>query len=383
VTGKQKHKSAETTNKRDAERAAAKWEAELLAGVVDCRKMTWQRFRERYENEVLASLAENTDKKVQGVFNAVEKYLAPVRLRDVTSERLSHLQSKLRDEGLAESTIKGHLAHLLAALRWAVSVGMLNKAPDVKMPRRAKGATVMKGRPITGEEFDRMLAAVPRVLDEGKPSADKAIKESRLVERAAAIESWRYYLRGLWLSGLRLAESLELSWDRDDKLRVDLQPSELPMLRIPAELEKGNRNRLLPMAPEFAEFLQATPEAERTGYVFNPKPQREKRSKRLGPAQVCRTIAAIGETAGVVVNREQGKFASAHDLRRSFGLRWTSRVMPQVLMELMRHESIDTTLRYYVGRNAQSTAAVLWEAHRRATCDRQPQSSDRREQSTV
>src|SRR5262245_46328860 len=88
VTGKQKHKSAETTNKRDAERAAAKWEAELLAGVVDCRKVTWQRFRERYENEVLASLAENTDKKVQGVFNAVEKHLAPVRLRDVTSERL-------------------------------------------------------------------------------------------------------------------------------------------------------------------------------------------------------------------------------------------------------------------------------------------------------
>ena len=49
------------------------------------------------------------------------------------------------------------------------------------------------------------------------------------------------------------------------------------------------------------------------------------------------------------------KYASAHDMRRSFGERWASRVMPQVLMELMRHESIDTTLRYYVGRNAQQT----------------------------
>jgi hypothetical protein len=37
--------------------------------------------------------------------------------------------------------------------------------------------------------------------------------------------------------------------------------------------------------------------------------------------------------------------------------------MPQVLKELMRHESIDTTMKYYVGRNAQSTAAVLWQAH--------------------
>ena len=40
---------------------------------------------------------------------------------------------------------------------------------------------------------------------------------------------------------------------------------------------------------------------------------------------------------------------SAHDLRRSFGERWASRLMPQVLKELMRHESIETTLNFYVG----------------------------------
>lgn len=60
------------------------------------------------------------------------------------------------------------------------------------------------------------------------------------------------------------------------------------------------------------------------------------------------------------------KCASAHDLRRSFGERWASRVMPQVLMVLMRDESIETTMRYYVGRNAQTTAEVLWQAHQTA-----------------
>ena len=40
--------------------------------------------------------------------------------------------------------------------------------------------------------------------------------------------------------------------------------------------------------------------------------------------------------------------------------------MPQVVIELMRDESIDTTTRFYVGRNAQATADVLWEAHKRA-----------------
>ena len=40
--------------------------------------------------------------------------------------------------------------------------------------------------------------------------------------------------------------------------------------------------------------------------------------------------------------------------------------MPMDLMILMRHESIDTTLRYYVGRNAQNMAKTLWEAHKSA-----------------
>ena len=36
--------------------------------------------------------------------------------------------------------------------------------------------------------------------------------------------------------------------------------------------------------------------------------------------------------------------------------------MPQVLTELMRHESIETTLRYYVGRNAEQTTDAVWAA---------------------
>ena len=34
--------------------------------------------------------------------------------------------------------------------------------------------------------------------------------------------------------------------------------------------------------------------------------------------------------------------------------------MPQVLMELMRHSKIETTMRFYVGRNAESTAKLVW-----------------------
>ena len=40
--------------------------------------------------------------------------------------------------------------------------------------------------------------------------------------------------------------------------------------------------------------------------------------------------------------------------------------MPPILMELMRDESIDTTVCFYASRNAQATADVLREAHKRA-----------------
>jgi integrase len=60
------------------------------------------------------------------------------------------------------------------------------------------------------------------------------------------------------------------------------------------------------------------------------------------------------------------KYASAHDLRRAFGERWAAQIMTAQLKELMRHESIETTLRYYVGLNASRTAEACWEAYEKA-----------------
>jgi hypothetical protein len=41
----------------------------------------------------------------------------------------------------------------------------------------------------------------------------------------------------------------------------------------------------------------------------------------------------------------------------------------------MRHESIDTTMKYYVGRNAQSTAQMLWDSHRKEGASNTPSNS--------
>ena len=56
---------------------------------------------------------------------------------------------------------------------------------------------------------------------------------------------------------MRLGEALSLTWDQwADGIRVDLSGRYAKLL-IAAEDEKGGRDRVYPMTPDFAEFLQA------------------------------------------------------------------------------------------------------------------------------
>lgn len=382
VTGKRVPRSTKQTTQREAERAAAKWEAELREGRYSpASNIEWSKFRERYEMEVLPSLAAGTATNCGTVFKALESAIKVRYLRDLTPERLSAFQSWLREKGKAEATIRSYLAQLKAVLKWGVDMQMIPAVPKVKMPARVKaGGKMMKGRPITGEEFERVLSKVeaglltmahrvkpkqkPRRIQSQEAIAKRKTATAALVEAAAP--SWRHLLRGLWLSGLRLGEALNLSWDEPHKLHVVLN-GRRPMLRIHAGLEKGNKDRLLPVTPDFAELLLATPQSERIGPVFRPlgtKGRGEVRNSNYA----SKVIAAMGKAAGVKVDQigsGKVKYATAHDLRRSFGARWATRVMPAVLQQLMRHESIETTMRFYVGQNSEATADAVWAAFER------------------
>ena len=58
VTGKQVQRSTGANKKREAERIAAKWEAELRERRYQKRnRMTWADFRDRYQQERLSTLA--------------------------------------------------------------------------------------------------------------------------------------------------------------------------------------------------------------------------------------------------------------------------------------------------------------------------------------
>lgn len=335
-----REKTLEANRRRDAERLAAEFIASLRLASPLHDPLTWLGFRTKYEAEKGPTM---TSALVvwRSAANQLERITSPIMLADVTGPKLSAYEVGLRNAGRSESTIATYLRAIRAALNWAVHIELTSAAPRVRIPK-TKGKRRARGRAIAGEEFDRLLQAMRKHVGD------------------ARFRSWSYLLRGLWLSGLRLGESLNLWWDRDDKIIPLNVDGRRPTLLIPGKLQKNKQDQTCPLAPEFVAFLRETPASERTGPIFAPL---GKRRVARGVDYVSRQISAAGKLAKIVVGRDgdEVRYVTAHDLRRSFGDRWAQKVMPAVLKELMRHADISTTMAYYVGRSAEQTADVLWQ----------------------
>jgi len=213
---------------------------------------------------------------------------------------------------------------------------MLPKKPVLDIPKVEESA---KGRPLTSAEFEEVLAAVPGLVGE------------------QLSQSWIRLLRGLWLSGLRLSEAMGLTWN-DTSVGYVRLGGRYPMMFIPGRLQKGGKDTITPLTPDFVALLRETPEAERTGFVFDPAPLRG--GDRPDYRWVGKIIGEIGKTSGVAVKRD--KHPTAHDLRRSFCFRWAQRVLPQQLRKLARHATVQTTLEYYAEADAEMTADAVGAA---------------------
>lgn len=350
VTGERYEKSSGTASEKEARKRAGEWQSELLAGGGQKQSSKWADFRTQYEEGKVFGLRGRTAEKISAMFNVVESTMKPDNVRRINPQWLTELQKRLLAGGRSPATVESICRHLKAALNWARSQGIISQVPKFPKLNKVRAAKQMKGRPVSAEEFDRLLLAVDAVWK------DKASQDS-----------FKFLLNGLWLSGLRLGEALSLTWDQwADGIRVDMSGKYVKLL-IPAESEKGGQDRVYPVTPDFAELLRSIPAAQRSGFVFNPM-----LSKRVcrRTDTVSKAIISIGEKAMIKVDEkpsaEKGEppipvWASAHDLRRGFGFRWSRKVSPMVLKELMRHASVSTTEKFYVGINADATAGFLAE----------------------
>ncbi len=340
-----------------------KLEAKLLLGIDAKPKrraggptMAWTDFRIRYTDLQLSTLRAKTVSAAESRLDIAERILKPRALADVAnSEALHELQSRLvaGDEGKgprAAYTVRNYMASVVAALNWAATMGWLPAVPRLKKIKVAK-LRQMKGRPISTEEFERMLDKVKdKVGDDAKAS-------------------WKYLLSGLWESGLRLDELMHVHWSDERFIVPHWKRGALPVLSIPASMQKNETEETIPLLPGFEKLLHETPERERFGWVFNPMSLqtmlgRRARHQRPDSEWVGKVVSRIGEAAGVIVRPAVGdgepKYASAHDLRRSCAERLVTAGVPErEVSRVLRHASVETTRKHYAPGTVQESAGII------------------------
>lgn len=386
-TGAEVRISTGTTCEIEAATMKRELEAKLLLGIdpkptkyMGSPRMAWDDFREAYRTQYLNSGEVRPKSAIdsESRLDIAERIIKPRTLGDMAKPgALYELQQRLREgaglekrpeskrnkkkklgrpQGLprAPMTVHNYMATIIAALNWAAA-DERKWLPSVPKVRKAKTAKLrqMKGRPITAEEFDRVLAKVESVVG------------------AEAAESWKHVLHGLWESSLRLGELLHVHWTDANYILPVWRRGALPVLSIPSDMQKNETEESIPMLPGFETLLLETPKVQRTGWAFNPQSLQTKHKRRVRHGRpnvewVSKVISRIGEKAGVIVQTAKGdkpaKFASAHDLRRSCADRMVDAGVPErELAAVMRHASVETTRRHYAPQKVQRTAGVIRE----------------------
>ena len=363
-TGMKETRTTGETTKRAADDFARRLIEEIELTGNATGRTSWLAFIEDHAREVQAVMPAKTAALYRTAFNAIGRTVGPIALSDITARSLSKHVAALRESGLSEETVRCYLSHLRKALKWARTQGMIREVPDFPPVRRARGQRRAKGRAVTGEEFDRILSAVEPELTAGKPTRKHPgryrgkIAAENLPEAVASVKR---LLWGLYLGSFRLAETMGLRDGGHEGLRVDLD-RDVPVVLVTAEDEKGKRDRTLPCTPDFVAFLRGI-RPETPGGLFFPLVGL--RGAIGDPTYVSALLSRIGKRAGVKVHERKGKakYASAQDMRRSFGTRWAARLPnPRDLQMLMRHSDLKTTYGYYVFDEAEKLAARIAEA---------------------
>jgi integrase len=293
--------------KKDCLREAGEWEVALNAEghTKACR---FSQAVERFAAEYLPSRRPSTGVKFASTFKAFTEAVGDPRMVSISEAMIGEF-SRAYGATVAPATLASILRHLKCFLRWATRQRLMQKTPHVEMPRKINKP---KGRPLTAEEFERVLSKVREV-------------------RSNDAEVWAYFLRGLWASGLRLGEAIALSWNDQAPVAVIGMETGRPRIRIEAEAQKGAKLTETPTTPDFGALLAETPVEQRRGRVFKLPV-----SRREGAGKI---LTELFKAAGVR--------GSAHDFRRSFATRWARRLPAQALQRLMRHGSLSTTMTFY------------------------------------
>jgi len=327
LSGKRRQKLLDCRRKREAYEAAAKLADQVEAGEV-LGGLPWLEFCQRYERQHLERRSGKSIQAWHTVKWFVEEQCPLKSIANASDIWVDRFLDAVSEHCTSPNTEATYIARLKAALRWAHKKRYLRQLPYLT----AEWERQPRSDAVTASQFQAMLDIIPTVRK----------RDGHL---------WRRLLRGQFYTGLRIGELLALSWDADADIRVVV--GDRPHIHFAKQKNKKRQKR--PLVPEAWEIIADTP--IRTGPVF-PIPGK---AGQITTTAAIRVVAKIGAKAGVVTNKQTGKTATSHDIRRAF-FDWAERRYDQRIASLlMRHADQQTTDDFYNTQESEKLAELLWD----------------------
>ncbi len=152
----------------------------------------------------------------------------------------------------------------------------------------------------------------------------------------------------------QLAIEAGLRWNEVRTLcRKDFCFTPAPTVTVRAENAKNSKTDMLPLSPELASLLMAY-------FQENPALPTARAFLGMWLREGGGMLAMDLTAADIEVKNSAGEVLDFHSLRHTCGTRMAkSGVQPQVAMRIMRHSSMDLTLRYYTHLSLEDKTSAL------------------------
>jgi len=330
ITGKRRTESC-GPRKRDAERRAREIEALIVSGQYTAKQVTtWDEFRKRFEEEVMALHSEGHREQMVVSLNKFEKLCKPDIMDRITTAMIDSFKAKrfaekYLGEPVSPNTVNRDLGNLRIALRRARRWKLITEVPEFEMIR------VPEERPnyVPVETFKTLYKACPD-------------------------DAWRGMISLAYLAGLRREEVLTLRWSD-----LDLK-GEPATVTVRATIAKARRADTIPIVPELAELLKRFKVPALRLHGDQGKRPRQAGSDGLVVPWADSKSAWYRDWHAILdkIGLERQDHFTFHDLRKSYGTNLAKHVEASVLQRLMRHKSISTTVKHYVD-GAQHMASSI------------------------
>ncbi len=330
--GKQKTVSSGTSDKRLADQIKRKLvdrARSVRSGLVDPSE---ERFRDESDKplklhvaDYMAACEGRGDSSAwisekQRHLDWFQEAVGHAALRNIRPDEFDTRLAALTEAGLSARTVNLKLEASSAFLAWCVRNGRLRSNPLRIIQKRNQTLDVRRKRRVLSAEEVRALIAVART---------QAAKVPGAVTRPL------WYMFPL-LAGLRRGDLERMRW-RD--LDFDSQP---PTLTIRGGKAK-RRVDVLPLHAELQRELRAI------------KPHDALPSAPVFPTTVTHVTRRADFKRAEIAPKTDDGYADLHSLRHTFGTRLAERgVAPAKLQRLMRHATIELTMRFYVHLDVQA-----------------------------